>query len=194
MVGYTHPTKGPAGRLPSNGIEECYLRLNHADLEATCWENVRDCDCMETIEIGAVELPAADAPPSREFSRFIRPVAEPQLSDFCQRLMTIRQAESTMMAAGLRPITVEGRRFRWRFDERLVIVPEGRSGPVVFVEWGWHDWLEPEGPGPEPRIVTPRFVAEAIAFALANGWQPEGDGDTLLKYNRSGFRVWRKGV
>jgi hypothetical protein len=35
------------------------------------------------------------------------------------------------MAAGHRPIVVEGRRFRWRFDARLVVVPEGRSGPVL---------------------------------------------------------------
>ena len=28
----------------------------------------------------------------------------------------------------------------------------------------------------EPRIVTPRFVAAAIHFALAQGWQPEVNG------------------
>lgn len=99
------------------------------------------------------------------------------------------------MAAGLRPIAVEGRLFRWRFDGRLVVVPEGRSGPVLFVEWGWHDWLEPEGPGPEPRIVTPRLVAEAIAFALACGWQTEGTGAPLvLDYDGCGFRVRRRDV
>lgn len=69
------------------------MRYIIVDLEATCWENVRDVDRMETIEIGAVELPAADAPPSREFNRFIRPVAERELSDFCQRLTTIRQRD-----------------------------------------------------------------------------------------------------
>ena len=58
------------------------MRYIVVDLEATCWENVRDYERMETIEIGAVELPAADAPPCREFSRFIRPVAEPGLSEF----------------------------------------------------------------------------------------------------------------
>jgi hypothetical protein len=94
------------------------------------------------------------------------------------------------MATALRVIAVEGRRFRWRFDERLVVVPIDRSGPALFVEWGWHDWLEPDGPGPEPRVVTPRFVAEAIAFALAHGWQPEENGASLLlDYDRNGFRM-----
>ena len=79
------------------------------------------------------------------------------------------------MSAGLRPIVVAGRRFRWRFKQRLAVVPEGRSGPVLYVGWGWRDWLEPERTGPEPRIVTPRFVSQAIAFALARGWQPEED-------------------
>lgn len=69
------------------------MRYIVVDLEATCWENVRDFDRMETIEIGAVELLAADEPPSREFSRFIRPVAERELSDFCRRLTTIRQRD-----------------------------------------------------------------------------------------------------
>lgn len=99
------------------------------------------------------------------------------------------------MAAGLRPIVVEGRRFRWRFDERLVVVPRDRSGPALFVEWGWRDGLEPEGPGPEPRIVTPRFVAAAIAFALANGWPPERAGAPLrLEYDGRDFRVSKSDV
>ncbi|MEZ6049319.1 MAG: 3'-5' exonuclease [Planctomycetaceae bacterium] len=63
------------------------------DLEATCWQDVRDYNRMETIEIGAVELLEASAPHSREFSSFIRPVAEPLLSDFCKELTSIRQSD-----------------------------------------------------------------------------------------------------
>jgi hypothetical protein len=93
------------------------------------------------------------------------------------------------MAEGLRPIAVDGRRFRWRFDERLVIIPAGRSGPQLYVEWGWRDWLEPEGPGPDPQAVTPRFVAGAIRFALANGWQPEVNGPPFsLWFENDAFR------
>jgi hypothetical protein len=47
--------------------------------------------------------------------------------------------------------------------------------------------------GPEPRIITPRFVAEAIAFTVLTGWQPEGHSGTLrLEYDHSGFREWRR--
>jgi hypothetical protein len=96
------------------------------------------------------------------------------------------------MPARLRPITVDGMRFRWRFDERLVVVPEGRSSPQLRVEWGWVDWLEPDGPGPEPQVVTPRFVADAIRSALAQGWDPDQNGPPLLlAYEGGSFRVRR---
>ncbi len=94
------------------------------------------------------------------------------------------------MTQRLRPIVVDGQRFRWRFDGRLVVIPEGRSGPQLRVEWGWGDWLEPEDPGAEPEIVTPRFVADAIRTALDLGWQVEKSGPPLHLDVRGGrFRV-----
>ncbi|MEZ6142137.1 MAG: 3'-5' exonuclease [Zavarzinella sp.] len=67
------------------------MRYIIVDLEATCWENVRDFDRMEIIEIGAVELLAADEPPAREFNRFVCPVVERELSEFCRQLTSIEQ-------------------------------------------------------------------------------------------------------
>lgn len=61
------------------------------DLEATCWENSRNPDRMEMIEIGAVRLLSASGPASGEFGRFVRPIAEPRLSDFCTNLTSITQ-------------------------------------------------------------------------------------------------------
>lgn len=90
------------------------------------------------------------------------------------------------MSGSLRSITVEGQRFRWRFDGRLVVVPEGRSSPQLCVEWGWRDWLDPEGAGAELRVVTPRFVAEAIGFALSHGWQPATAGPPFSLSYRDG--------
>jgi inhibitor of KinA sporulation pathway (predicted exonuclease) len=101
------------------------MRYIVVDLEATCWEDVRDFDRMETIEIGAVELPAATDPPSREFSRFIRPVVEPVLSQFCRRLTTIRQRD--VDAAG---------GFWAVFPEFLGWIGEG---PFVLCSWGGYD-------------------------------------------------------
>jgi 3'-5' exoribonuclease 1 len=63
------------------------------DLEATCDESGFDRAKMEIIEIGAVEMLAADAKPSREFARFIRPVATQALSAFCTDLTSITQAD-----------------------------------------------------------------------------------------------------
>lgn len=63
------------------------------DLEATCWEGVRDFPRMETIEIGAVELTDAAGPHVREFDAFIRPIASPRLSKFCTDLTSIRQSD-----------------------------------------------------------------------------------------------------
>lgn len=62
------------------------------DLEATCWENVRSYDRMEIIEIGAALMPTPDSDPTQEFAEFIKPVAEPILSDFCIELTTIKQS------------------------------------------------------------------------------------------------------
>lgn len=85
------------------------------------------------------------------------------------------------MGKALRPIRVDGLQLRWRFDGRLVIIPAGRSSPQLVVDWNWQDWLEPEGPGEEPSVVTPRFVAAAVRFALAHGWQPSSSGSRPLR-------------
>lgn len=62
------------------------------DLEATCWEQATTVDRQEIIEIGAVEL-GADLSIKREYRAFVRPTREPRLSDFCVRLLNIRQAD-----------------------------------------------------------------------------------------------------
>ena len=83
---------------------------------------------MEIIEIGAVELPVADTPPSREFNQFIRPVAENQLSDFCQQLTTIRQSDID------------------RTDDFRVVFPQFLSwigeDPFILCSWGQYDLTE----------------------------------------------------
>lgn len=47
------------------------------------------------------------------------------------------------MAQRMRGIEVEGVPYRWRFDGVLVVIPSDRSGPQLYVDWGWRDWLEP---------------------------------------------------
>jgi hypothetical protein len=89
------------------------------------------------------------------------------------------------MAERMRRIVVDGQPFRWRFDDVLVVIPGDCSGPQLYVDWGWRDWLDPDGPGAEPLVVTPRFVAEAVRFAVAHGW-PSATGGSPL---RLGFQT-----
>ena len=63
------------------------------DLEATCWRERSDRTKMEIIEIGAVVLDASTGPMGAEFSRFVRPIVSPKLSDFCTELTSIRQED-----------------------------------------------------------------------------------------------------
>src|ERR1700759_4983036 len=63
------------------------------DLEATCWENTRNRDRMEIIEIGAVYIESSRGPVVSEFNSFVRPVVSPTLSDFCKKLTSITQAD-----------------------------------------------------------------------------------------------------
>lgn len=93
---------------------------------------------------------------------------------------------------GLRKITVDGHALRWRFDwrGRVVVIPADRSGPQLYVSWGWRDHLDPGGPGEDPQWVTPSFVAKAIQFALKHGWNPAAKKPSMrLKFESDRFSV-----
>jgi 3'-5' exoribonuclease 1 len=101
------------------------MRYIVVDLEATCWENIRDFSRMEIIEIGAVELPFSESPSCREFDKFIHPVVEPKLSDFCQQLTSIRQQD------------VEQADYFWTvFPEFVEWIGES---PFILCSWGAYD-------------------------------------------------------
>lgn len=98
---------------------------------------------------------------------------------------------------GLRPITVGGQRFRWRFDGIVLILPDGTTGRrPLHLDFGWTDpylvsWQSlPEN---EPQTVTPAFVAAAIEYALTHGWDTAAHGGRfLLRYNKEvGFHAPR---
>ena len=63
------------------------------DLEATCWEKGTTPGRMEIIEIGATKLDPDTYEIVDSFSTFVRPVNEPELSDFCTNLTSIRQLD-----------------------------------------------------------------------------------------------------
>jgi 3'-5' exoribonuclease 1 len=64
------------------------------DLEATCWEksDLIPQGPNETIEIGALKFDKEGSLLS-EFSTFIKPIKNPELSDFCRKLTSITQAQ-----------------------------------------------------------------------------------------------------
>lgn len=61
------------------------------DLEATCWDGW-DKSQNETIEIGAV-LINDNKEVISEFNKFIKPLKNPILSEFCKKLTTIKQTD-----------------------------------------------------------------------------------------------------
>ena len=63
------------------------------DLEATCWEKGTRPERMEIIEIGAVRVDATKLTIRDEFDTFVQPVSEPELTDFCRNLTSIRQED-----------------------------------------------------------------------------------------------------
>jgi 3'-5' exoribonuclease 1 len=62
------------------------------DLEATCWETKDQKNKNEIIEIGAVCINENKEEKSR-FSEFVKPVLNPELSDFCIGLTSITQKD-----------------------------------------------------------------------------------------------------
>jgi len=100
------------------------------DLEATCWERGAHRPLeMETIEIGAVRVDPVHPERVREFQCFVRPLRHPELSAFCTRLTTIRQAEVDAAEPFARAFP--------RFVEWL-----GEPREVLFASWGEYDRVQ----------------------------------------------------
>lgn len=62
------------------------------DLEATCWRGLPPKGVNEIIEIGALKINRFGEVVD-EFSRFVRPVVNPDLSGFCKHLTSIQQED-----------------------------------------------------------------------------------------------------
>ena len=103
------------------------LHMNYVivDLEATCWETGTKVSRMEIIEIGAVMLALRSFEAIDEFSEFVRPTAEPVLSDFCKELTSIRQKDVDK-ADPFEPVFA--RFLHWIGDE-----------PYTLYSWGAYD-------------------------------------------------------
>lgn len=80
---------------------------------------------------------------------------------------------------GLRPIVVDGNNFHWKFAGKVFVIPDEDEKSLLTIDFGRFDvWLyvndaENRPPEFEPRVVTPKFVAESIQYAKTIGW-PKG--------------------
>lgn len=95
------------------------------DLEATCWEAKSQKQQNEIIEIGALKLDSSGEVVS-EFSEFVCPTLNPQLSDFCKGLTTIQQSD--VYAASTFDVVIK------RFQSWIDL-----DEPFVLCSWGFYD-------------------------------------------------------
>ena len=63
------------------------------DLEATCWVKGTRPGRQEIIEIGAIFLESKTLKIVKEFQSFVKPIARPDLSEFCKELTSIQQSD-----------------------------------------------------------------------------------------------------
>ncbi len=134
------------------------------DLEATCWERGTQPSRMETIEFGAVELDRVTLEPRREFSRFVRPIVEPLLSEFCTKLTGITQKD--VEHAPMFP-EVFGEFLTWLGD-----------GAITLCTWGNYDIRQLKIDCRRYGVLFPYRLENYLnlkkMFAAAHGIKPCG--------------------
>lgn len=102
------------------------MRYIIIDLEATCWKHGTRPSRMEIIEVGAVCL--QDGVIIDEFARFVKPIEQPKLSDFCVELTTIQQKDVD-----------DAEHFYSVFNELLDWIG---SEPFTWCSWGAYDYSQ----------------------------------------------------
>ncbi|MEX0315618.1 MAG: exonuclease domain-containing protein [Allomuricauda sp.] len=95
------------------------------DLEATCWEERNPNKQNEIIEIGALKIDG-NGKQIGEFSEFVKPKLNPELSEFCKELTTIEQVD--IDSADTYEVVIK------RFKEWINL-----NKPYVLCSWGYYD-------------------------------------------------------
>lgn len=97
---------------------------------------------------------------------------------------------------GFRKITVEEQIFNWKFAEIIDIRPENNMNNKLEVDFGYYDvWLyvndkENRPPDFDPKSITPKFVKNAIDYAIINGWNINSKNQkTRLIYRDNMFLI-----
>lgn len=111
--------------IDENGKVKNFKQYILFDLEATCWEQKNE-ETKEIIEIGAVKLnesmEIADT-----FSEFVKPAINPELTEFCKTLTSIKQEDID----GAKTFNDVIKDF-----ERWIL---SSSEDVELISWGYYD-------------------------------------------------------
>lgn len=108
------------------------------DVEATCWPDRQVPGPNgqgwveprnEIIEIGAAMVSLPDLAVKDEFDMFVRPNLNPELTDFCKTLTSIRQED--VDGAQMFPVVLKS------FTDWIATV--GPKEDVLFSSWGMYD-------------------------------------------------------
>lgn len=96
---------------------------------------------------------------------------------------------------GFRKIVIQNQAFNWRLGRLIDVRPDSRKANQLNVDFEWSDdyyyYKEVKDvPNFEPTKITPKFVSEAIEYALENGWNTsEKHGVFHIKYRDKKFEV-----
>ena len=140
------------------------------DLEATCWRSGTKVDRQEIIEIGAVRLDPSRFEPLGDYQTFVRPVATPELSEFCTELTSIVQ-DDVDAAPAFREALLDFSAWIGEGDETTLCswgdydlkqlhVDARRSGVSLPATWRWH--LNLKRAFADLRSVKPCGMAAAM--------------------------------
>jgi 3'-5' exoribonuclease 1 len=103
------------------------------DLEATCWDNSEPEEREpEIIEIGAWRVNEFGEVRGK-FSRFVRPVLNPTLSNFCMQLTTIQQVDVNR-ANEFREVIEEFQDWARIFNEAYLLCSWGNFDRKMFIK------------------------------------------------------------
>jgi 3'-5' exoribonuclease 1 len=116
------------------------------DLEATCWDKNAPEMESEIIEIGAYRINEFGEVRGK-FSRFVRPVINPTLSNFCRELTTIDQVDVNR-ADQFPDVIEEFQEWAKIWDEEYFLCSWGSFDKKMFIKDCKlhrleHEWAEP---------------------------------------------------
>lgn len=148
------------------------------DVEATCVEDRSPAFDQEIIEIGAVITDPDNGKIISSFQSFVRPIVNPDLSDFCLSLTGIKQSE---IDSAILFSDVYSKFDHWRHS----------NSPSVFCSWGSFDFIQMQKDclrnGVKPTFLELPYIDLSSVFKKATG-KVKGHNGALkhLNMNREG--------